>query len=253
MVPKKLTSLQHPFVKYVVSLRKEKNLRKLEKKVLIMGIKMVEELIISKAPIQTLLIQEEMADSFPFLSKITFPEVLLVTHDILKKITGVPNPEPIAATVSTPPFSDLSNASRLLVLDGLSDPGNVGTLIRSALALGWDGVYLTENTCDPFNEKALRAAKGATFKLPLCEGTWNDFVTMSEKKPLKVLLADIIGSNIQDHKGNDSLALILSKESQGPRKEAKELFEKITIPMNNQAESLNVASAGSILLYELKR
>jgi len=252
MVPKKLTSLQHPFVKYAVSLRKERYLRKQEKKVLIMGTKMVEELILSKVSIQTLLVQEEMLPSLSFLSEKTFPEILLITHDILKKITGLPNPEPIAAVVSTPPFQDLSNSSRLLVLDGLSDPGNVGTLIRSALALGWDGVYLLENTCDPFNEKALRAAKGATFKLPMSEGTWNNFLSMSQKNSFQVLVADINGTQVQDHTISAPLALILSKESQGAREEAKKLFQKITIPMNSQAESLNVASAGAILLYELK-
>jgi TrmH family RNA methyltransferase len=245
MVPKKITSLQHSFVKYIVSLRKEREFRRAEGKIFVMGIKMVEELIHSKTPIHTLIVREDTDISA------SAQETILVTEDILKKMTGLKQPEPVAAVVSLPSFQNLSNVSRLLVLDGVSDPGNVGTVIRSALALGWDGVYLLESTCDPFNEKALRAAKGATFRLPLAEGTWSDFLSMLKKSSFTVLVADIAGSDIKQGAPNTPLALILSRESQGARKEATELFQKITIPMSGEMESLNVASAGAILLYEL--
>ena len=245
MVPKKLTSLQHSFVKYIVSLRKEREFRRAEGKIFVMGIKMVEELISSKTPIQTLIVGENANLSF------TSQETVVVTEEVLKKMTGLKQPEPIAAVVSLPSFQNLSTSSRLLVLDGVSDPGNVGTIIRSALALGWDGVYLLENTCDPFNEKALRAAKGATFRLPLAEGTWDDFLSMVKKSSFTVLVADTVGTDVKIGSARTPLALILSRESQGARKEATELFEKITIPMSAQMESLNVASAGAILLYEL--
>ncbi len=246
MVPKNITSLQHPFVKYIVSLRKEREFRREEGKIFVMGTKMVEELIRSKTPIHAL-IAEEGPDISPAAE-----ETFLVTEEIMKKMTGLKQPEPIAAVVSLPLFKNLSSASRLLVLDGVSDPGNVGTVIRTALALGWDGVYLLENTCDPFNEKALRAAKGATFRLPLAEGTWSDFLSMVTKKSLTVFVADTVGIDVKKCNAPSSLALILSRESQGARKEATELFEKITIPMSGQMESLNVASAGAILLYELR-
>jgi TrmH family RNA methyltransferase len=245
MVPKNITSLQHPFVKYIVSLRKERELRRAEGKIFVMGTKMVEELIRSKTPIHTLIIAEGADIS------LKAAETFLVTEEILKKITGLAQPESVAAVISLPSFQNLSNASRLLVLDGVSDPGNVGTVIRTALALGWDGVYLLENTCDPFNEKALRAGKGATFRLPLAEGTWSDFLSMVTEKNLNVFVADTIGTDVKKCSIPSALALILSRESQGPRKEARELFQKITIPMSGQMESLNVASAGAILLYEL--
>lgn len=245
MVSKKLTGLQHPFVKYIVSLRKEREFRRAEGKIFVMGTKMVEELIRSKTPIQTLIVGEDADIS------LKASETILVTKEILKKMTGLAQPESVAAIISFPPFQNLSHASRLLVLDGVSDPGNVGTVIRTALALGWDGVYLLENTCDPFNEKALRAAKGATFRLPLAQGTWSDFLSMVTEKNLNVFVADTIGTDVKKCSPYSPLALILSRESQGPRKEATELFQKITIPMSGQMESLNVASAGAILIYEL--
>lgn len=243
MVTKKLISLQHPFVKYLVSLRLEKSFRKQEKQVLISGIKMVQEF----EGIDTLFVQEGVSLSFPAKETVT------VSYEVLKKITGTVHPEPIAALVPLPDFQDLSHISYLLALDGIADPGNLGTLLRSALALGWEGVYLIENTCDPFNEKALRAAKGATFRLPLAQGSWSAFTDMVDKSSFQVLVADIEGKDIKDTTPSLPLALLLSRESQGVREDAQKQFPKITIPLKKRMESLNVATAGAILLYELRQ
>ncbi len=247
MVTKKLLSLQHPFVKYLVSIRSDKVFRHQEKKVLLSGIKMVQEFASTPSPIETLIVQEGASFSFPAR------ETLFVTYEILKKITGTVHPEPIAAVVHLPSFQDLSSVSHLLVLDGISDPGNLGTLLRTALALGWNGAYLLENTCDPFNEKALRAAKGATFRLPLAQGNWDSFVEMIQKNSFQVLVADIEGKDIRQTRCPSPIALLLSRESQGVRSEAKASFFKVTIPIQKQMESLNVAAAGAILLYELRQ
>lgn len=247
MVTKTLHSLQHPFVKYLVSIRMDKDFRRAEKKVLLAGTKMVQEFASSQTPIDTILLQEGCSFSFPAR------ETIIVSYEILKKITGTVRPEPIAALVPLPAFQNLSFSSHLLVLDGIADPGNLGTLLRSALALGWDGVYLLENTCDPFNEKALRAAKGATFRLPLAQGSWNDFMKLVDQNSFQVLVADVEGKDIRQTTSSLPIALLLSRESQGVRDEAKKSFSKITIPIQKQMESLNVATAGAILMYELRK
>ncbi|MBS0628210.1 MAG: RNA methyltransferase, partial [Verrucomicrobia bacterium] len=156
---KTITSLQHPLVKDLVRLRKDKSFRRKQGKVLITGCKQIKELLASGVLVETLILESD----FSFSSSIP---IVRVTKEILKKISGLEEPEPMAAVVVLPSFCDLSKVSYLLVLDGIADPGNLGTLLRTAWALGWEGVYLTENSCDPFNEKALRAAKGATFFLP---------------------------------------------------------------------------------------
>lgn len=208
---------------------------------------MVKELLDSKIPIETLLIQEDKALDFSFPAQ----EKILISNEVLKKITGVPEPEPVAAVISIPSFQNLSHVKRLLVLDGISDPGNLGTLLRTSLALGWDGVYLLENTCDPFNEKALRSAKGATFRIPLSEGSWEDFTQMIKDHKFQVIVADTEGTPLESSAPTLPFALIMSRESQGPREEAQQ-FQKVTIPMEDSMESLNVASAGAILLYTLR-
>lgn len=244
MTNKFITSLQHPFVKDLVRLRKDRAFRREQKKVLVTGSKIVEELVDSGVVIETLILEADF--SFPSTSP-----VIRVSKEVLQKIVGAEEPGGVAAILTIPSFSELLDVSYLLVLDGIADPGNLGTLLRTARALGWEGVYITENSCDPFNERAIRAAKGATFCLPLQEGTWEDFKKKFSR--YQTFVADMEGTSVDLIKGTPPVALILSRESAGARLEAKEQFCSIKIPMSANAESLNVAAAGAILLYELKR
>lgn len=243
MLPKSLISLQHPFVKYLVKIRKDRSFRRNEGKVLITGKKLILELIEKKAPIELLL----LAKGSDFASS---HETIDTTTEILQKITGLSSMEGVAALLAIPPFQKIEKAKNLLVLDGITDPGNLGTLLRSALSFGWDGIYLTENTCDPFNDKALRAAKGATFFLPMEEGSFVNFLKVAPS--FTVLVADMEGTSVNLAKKDTPLALILSAEGSGARQESKEGFQKVKVPMSPSMESLNVAAAGAILLYTLK-
>ena len=236
---KKITSLQHPIVKRLVKLRADRATRYQEKSVLISGRKLASEL-----PLKSLFVVAE--------SDLQADEVFQVTDEIMKKITGLKNPEGVAAEVKMPSRATLDKVSRLLVLDGINDPGNMGTLIRTALALGWDGVFLLESSCDPFNDKALRASKGAVFRLPIQWGNWEELKKIIDKNALQLLVADIEGENYRTVKSNNGLALILGNEAQGPSQQSLKNSKKITIPMSGQMESLNVSIAGGILLEFLR-
>lgn len=141
--------------------------------------------------------------------------------------------------------------THLLALDRVSDPGNLGTLMRTALALGWDGVFLLPGCCDPFNDKALRASKGAPFKLPFIKGTWAEFDQMTKLHQLVPLAADLEGQPLEKCQKKNCF-LILSNEGQGLSPEGLSRGEKITIPLSGNMESLNVSAAGAILMYRLK-
>ncbi len=246
MVTRILSSLQHPIVKYWVKLREDKGFRRLEKRVCISGLKLIQELIDRKVPLLMLIYTSNKAPDIEQYAQ----EAYQVSEPILKKITGLQNPEPIAAIVEMPPFQHVGSAQRLLILDGISDPGNLGTLLRSALAFGWDGVFITEHSCDPFNDKAIRAAKGATFFLPLQEGSWEEWISLS--RSFHVYVADMEGTLLDQVDPQPPTALVLSRESSGARSDAIQRFTPIAIPMQPCSESLNVASAGAILLYHLK-
>ena len=162
MNQKEITSLQHPLVKHLVKLRTDKKYRYEKKAVLVEGKKLLSEIEI---PIKTLIIRRGEHTS------LIAPTSAIVSESVFGKISGVKSPEGIAAEIAMPTNADLSQKTLVLALDKIHDPGNLGTLMRTAIALGFEGMFLIEPCVDPYNEKALRSAKGATFKLPLQTGT----------------------------------------------------------------------------------
>lgn len=241
MIAREISSLQHPIVKHLVKLRKERGYRQENKSVLIAGIKMIEE-IGADQKLKTLLI--EKGNRVPSL--LTADDLFEVTPEILKKITGMDNPEPLAAEVALPKQADLSGKQFILALDTIADPGNLGTLLRTALGLGWEGVFITDRSVDPFNEKALRAAKGATFRIPMRVGTVEELQTLMKR--MHVYIADAQGTPLNEEKAASPMLLILGNESHGSQMKGR----LVSIPMGPAMESLNVAAAGAILMYELK-
>lgn len=236
MLAKEISSLQHPIVKLFVKLRDSRKDRYAEKQIPIMGIKQVEEAS-----------SVEILFTLPsFQTDVQAGEHYHVTEEILKKMTGQPSPEPICALVEMPPFADLSQKTRLLALDGVADPGNVGTLLRTALALGFDGAFLLEGCADPFNDKALRSAMGAALRLPLCLGTEEEFMDLA--KNFTPLVADMGGSPLGELKSIERPLLILGSEAQGVSSTLKNLYPTVSIPIQG-VESLNVAAAGAIMMY----
>ncbi len=241
----KITSTQHPIVKRFVKLRQDKSFRMEEKSVVIVGKRLVKE-ISCLFDIKTLIIDHD----FPGIEAET---TFLATPEILKKVTSLAEPEGIAAEIALPEKRPLKGIKSMLVLDRISDPGNLGTLLRTALALGWEGVFLTPHSADPFNDKAIRASKGACFFLPLQEGTYEELEELLKENQMTAYVADLQGTSLQDLKAKHPLALILGNESLGPSSWSKKQGNPISIPMEKDVESLNVASAGAILMYELKR
>ena len=242
MLPKTITSLQHPLVSHWLLLRKERPFREEKKEVLIAGETLVRELS-PELELLSLITDEPVKG-------IRAKEHYLVTPEILKKITGLGQPDGFAAVVALPQSQDLRTKKSLLVLDQLADPGNIGTLLRTALALGWEGIVTTPGTVDLFNDKAIRAARGATFRLPYMHQSQEELALwLGEKNPI---LADIDGECLDRVALPSPVTLILSSEAHGPQSWAEKIAQKVSIPMQGSVESLNVASAGAILLYALR-
>ena len=240
MLARKITSLQHPLVKKWVSLRSDKSYREENQRLLIVGKNQIEELsreieihsLITLAP-----------------SELAANDHFIVDEPILKKITGLHAPDGFAAEVSIPKPIDLSHKKHLLLLDKISDPGNLGTLLRTAYALKWDGVIVTPDTVDLFNDKALRAGKGAIFRLPYAKLDQIEILSLAQEKKFHLYTADTKGDAVENCEFKAPLLLILSSESKGPGDWPS---KKITIPMQKKAESLNVAASGAILLYLMR-
>lgn len=237
-----ITSLQHPLVKHLVKLRSESAYRKQCQMLVLEGLKPIQEVSSCVVKVLYTAAYDSYASSLP-------GEKWQVTEGILNKISGMLSPEGILAEICMPPFSSLENARQVLALDGLSDPGNLGTLMRTALALGWDAVFLLPGTCDPYNEKAIRAARGAHFKLTLAKGTAEQLQQWAEKKEVQSLVADLKGNCPNLLPAALSRLLVLGNEAHGASAMVHQFCMPVTIPMSGEMESLNVAVAGGILLY----
>src|ERR1700722_4674842 len=244
---KKIASLQHPYIKHLVRLRKEREFRYQERAVVISGLKLIRELA-SRFPFRSGLIEEGFKLNF----EVKTENLYAGTLSMIKKISGVEQPEPILAEIAMPQEEDLSNANFLLVLDGISDPGNLGTLFRTACGLGWDGVFLTPTSTDPFNDKAIRAGQGATFKIPWKKGTHEELKDLLKKENIKLFVADAQGKDLSTFSFSPPLALVLGNESHGIAPALKKNAEIIAIRMQGTVESLNVASAGAILMHGMR-
>lgn len=240
-----ITSLQHPQVKHLVRLRENRKEREASQTVIIEGSNLIREIGRS----QKLKLLVSVSDAPKGLLA---DEVIMVSEAIMKKISGVQSPPDLLAVASLPKASSLKDCKRILAFDGVSDPGNMGTLLRSALALSWDGAFILKNSCDPFNDKAMRAAKGATFRLPLKFGTWDDLKKTIAANHLQPLVADMHGTAVSKIAKNERVLLVVCNEAHGLSSEASEVCEKVSVPMTGTMESLNVAAAGAILMYALR-
>jgi TrmH family RNA methyltransferase len=230
MLTREILSLQHPFIKHLVKLRTDKDYRHEHKEVLVTGRKLVKEL----SPLKIFVDKNDSCS-----------DGIKVSFEILQKITGQKNPEGIAGLMPLPEEKDLSLFQKLIVFDHIQDPGNLGTLIRTALALGFHGGILLNNSVDPFNDKAIASSKGAVFRFPLATMT----VEALEKLPHTWYVASLEGTPHRDWKWPG--LLILGNESKGSSLQTHPKAIPISIPMDGDMESLNVAIAGGILIHQM--
>jgi TrmH family RNA methyltransferase len=186
-------------------------------------------------------------------------ELLAVPDDELHQLAATEQPQGIVAVVDLPAWTaaDLRPAAErpLLVLDALQDPGNVGTILRTALALGASGAVLLDGTVELANPKVLRASMGAAFRLPAVSMTADDFLAWSRSTGLACWVADMHGDPAHAvPRDPRPVALVVGNEGAGVRPAlAGAAARTVCIPIAAGAESLNVGVAAAILLYELRR
>jgi TrmH family RNA methyltransferase len=239
-----IESPQNPYIKHLVRLSQNSHYRHAEKKILLEGKKLIQDLL-PLLPEATLL---STSETFPVPQK----KAIRISPAVAKVLAQTETSEEVFAEVPLPcvPFPE-KQLTHLLVLDGVSDPGNLGTLLRTACTLGWQGVFFLPGCCDPFNDKALRASQGALFTLPYQKGSWKELKRLKEKYQLASLAADLKGLGPEEI-SQQNLMLVLGSEGQGLSSETRSYCQSVTIKMSGKMESLNVASAGAILMYLLR-
>lgn len=176
-----------------------------------------------------------------------------VTPEVLEAASDTKTPQGVLGIfpLVSPPLP--SNPNLLVILDALSDPGNLGTLMRTSLAAGADGLLLAPGTVDPFSPKVVRAAMGAHFKLPIRVAGWTEIGQLTQG--LSLFLAEMEnGTSLWETDLTGPVGIILGSEAHGPSEKARKLASQaIHIPMTSSIESLNAAIAGAVLLFEVNR
>jgi TrmH family RNA methyltransferase len=175
-----------------------------------------------------------------------------VSESLMKSLSDTETPQGILAVleISSQPVPNLLDF--VLIPDQIRDPGNLGTLLRSAAATGAQAVFLPPETTDPFAPKVLRSGMGAHFRLPMLSMSWEEIEART--KDLQIYVADMDGKSCWETDLRQRLALIVGGEAEGASEEARKLATgNISIPMAGNVESLNAGVAGSVLMFEVVR
>ena len=235
---KVITSRNNEKVKFAYSLKENSN-RKKEKMFLAETFKSLEIAIKNNAVVEVFT-----------LEYLDIPEDIpqnLVSEDVLKKLSSNVNPEGVVF-IAKMQECKVSNPNKILYLDEINDPGNMGTLLRTALAFDYDLVVLSDNCVSIYNEKVVNASKGAIFQIPVIKGKLKDY-----KGTHSILVTNLSEHAIplDDVKVPGRFVLVLGNEAHGVNKDTRLLADQeIIIPIKN-IDSLNVAVAGGILMNKI--
>lgn len=176
---------------------------------------------------------------------------IYVTKNVMKSLSQLDTPYNIIGVCKYQENIDVGN--KVLMLDDVQDPGNLGTIIRSSVAFDVDTIILSKNSVDLYNSKVLRACQGMNFHINIIRDDLNKYINKLKEDGYKIYTTDVNnGKELKSIKIEDKYVIIMGNEGNGVSKEISDLSdEKIYINMNSSCESLNVAVATSIILYEL--
>ena len=208
-------------------------------------------------PLERLIaMSDDPANDWPLISRQANAPLYLVSEAILAYLADVPSRPEVLALARLPvnAIASLSATGMTLVLDGISDPGNMGALIRTADAVGVGAIYVTENSCDPFGLKAVRASAGSVFHLP--PHSWGSQTSSAAAAHVRTEQVPIVvgvahgGESCFEYRWPSRCVLVLGHETRGVAAAwGAGATARVTIPIFGKAESLNVAAAGAVLLY----
>lgn len=178
---------------------------------------------------------------------------IYVTNSVLKYISDLDTPPQVIGICKKLPEKEIGN--RILILDDIQDPGNLGTIIRSCVAFNVDTLVLSKTSVDLYNQKVLRATQGMIFNINIVYKNLEEFIPIIKNKGYRVYGTKVNGGkNLKYIEKNEKFAIIMGNEGNGVKKEILNLCsDYIYIDMNQSCESLNVGVAASIILYELNK
>jgi RNA methyltransferase, TrmH family len=250
-----ITSGQNPKLKLVRALLGRAKERREAGAFVVEGVRLVEEAVKANWQFQFVLFSDGLSErGKELVNSLTANQVEVeeTSGDLLQNVSETETPQGILAVLqlSNLPIPDSPNF--VLISDQIRDPGNLGTLLRSAAAAGVQAALLPPETTDAFAPKVLRSGMGAHFRLPIHSMTWDEI--REQIKDTQIYLADMNGQSCWETDLRQPLALIIGGEAEGASEEARKLAsQRIAIPLPGKVESLNAGVAGSVLMFEVVR
>lgn len=232
---------------------KEKKHRIKSNKYLIEGLRFVEEAIKSKVSIDSIIFTESFKEKNPdlFLKINENIKLIQMNEALLKQLCSTENPQGVVGVINMQ-NKELKSGELVVLVDKVQDPGNMGTIIRTAHAAGAAGIVMTKGTVDIYNDKTLRSTMGSIFYIPIVEDDSLDFVKSLKKEGYKLVVSSLQGkNNFFEENLKGKVMIAVGNEGNGVSDEVYDIADiKVKIPMPGEAESLNVAVATSIMIYE---
>jgi TrmH family RNA methyltransferase len=252
-----ITSSQNPKLKLARALQRHPKERREAGAFLAEGVRLIEEALAAEWPIRYVLYSDGLSErGMGLINKLrdTGNEVDDVAGDLLQAVSETGTSQGILAVLELSSLPVPEGANFFLIPDQIRDPGNLGTLIRTAAAAGVQAILLPPETTDAFAPKVVRAGMGAHFWLPIQTMEWAEIEGVCTRGGKQVFLADMYGRSCWETDLSGPLALIVGGEAEGASKQARVLaITTVSIPMPGNAESLNAGVAGAVLMFEVVR
>ncbi|WP_207695158.1 TrmH family RNA methyltransferase [Enterococcus sp. DIV0212c] len=252
---KEILSTKNTMVKEFKKLNKKKY-REEQQQYIIEGFHLIEEAAKANAEIKCILFNQRGKQEWStWLAEQPDERLIQVSDEVLASLSELPTPQGVIAIVGMPNYEENMHFSGAwLLLDNVQDPGNVGTMIRTADAAGLSGVIIGAGTADVYSTKVLRAMQGSNYHLPIIQAELSQIVDrfIAENVPIYGTELNEEAVSYNSIPKTENFALIMGNEGQGVSTELlKKTTKNIYIPIKGQAESLNVAVAAGILMYHL--
>lgn len=252
-----ITSPQNPRLKLARALQGRPKERREEGAFLAEGVRLVEEALAANWPVRYALYASGLSERGEALVRKlreTGADVEEVAGDLLQAVSETETPQGILAVLELNALPLPTAPNFVLIPDQIRDPGNLGTLIRTAAAAGVQAVLLPPETVDAFAPKVVRAGMGAHFRLPVHSLEWDAIEQVCRLARLQVFLADMDGHSCWETDFSGPLALVVGGEAEGASERARSLTDiSVRIPMPGNMESLNAGIAGAVLMFEVVR
>lgn len=253
---KEITSVHNPQIQFLRGLQKAKNRREANL-FLAESIKMVREAL-DLSLCRTLIVDGKRQDEFAQMiaqAEKNGSEVLLVTSAIIQTISEQKTPQGMMCTVEIRPEPEQLGGRLIVAMDGVQDPGNVGTILRTADAAGFDGAILSGACADLYSAKTLRATMGSVFRVPTRRvDNLPDVLEGMKARGYAVVATELGGADFYENCPHEKAVLVIGSEGNGVSQAVRDAAtHHLALPMRGGAESLNAAVAAGIMIYEMAR